>query len=801
MSKKIFPAINLSDNSFSTGTNFFIAPDIIIPDQNDQDAMAEWCYRNAMFALSFYNKPVNYLGFGNLAGMTATPLMNNADTQYPVIQMQTMLTYYLAKQRNLDFTYIFPMQDDGNYHPGHTNGQEISMFMRQFQGIMRGRLSNCEWTAKPVSERINEQFQIMYNMLKMNFEHKDLFADMAKNGFKFNPANGLAGKSDSMMDIDRFMAENYVEEGADVMTNIANGEWFTNDMAQMFLSAFQSCTICGTQAVEISIVNGQNKVEEVDPTYLIKDIRVPNGDDYHKKAKLIGYVKPFQPIECFNYPELTQPMVEDIKSICTSQQTNGTITAGFNFYWMNWDGRRMINSTVRSRVYWKAREFVSYKQQKSFTLDKKDKVTKDDDGDYMENIFNVDIIAGRYMVRWGETRNKVERYCKPNELEFPIQMFQPNTYLGTSVSEVGRVFKLQNELDLWRDKIIDEAAKSVGKVIIFHGDQMDKSAKQIIDELKKVGATIIVPDGEDDSPATGKQKEFEVADLGLSKNVEFYLKMCEVRKKDMQDILSISDSLLGQQASYSGAATTQNIQEANGNGMSYLIDGSLNFAVNVMRYLLGQTINLKTFKNTKNLQYCVGGKGMAFINLLNENLVDWRDIYLSLNIEDSIDKKNKDQLNTLLLGMVQNSNFNVASMKAVKNALKITNAKSYSSAIADLDKEIQIESALEAKQAKEKSASDEQAQANQIQSTERIAQMTNAMAKDKAMSIEQQKIVGNILVAFIQAGIDKNSQQADFLFSTFQQVLGQNHDAQQNALQNKHEKNMQDTAPQQPTQQ
>ena len=801
MGKIINPAIEVGWDNQYRELNFFNAPDIIVPDEKNQEKFQEWCWHNMMFGASFYNRPINYLGFGAAGDNTNAMGMQEGYELYPVQFMFRMLAYYLGKQKNLDFTFFAPLTGVGGMPPGWIAGQEVSTFLKQFQGIMRGRLANVEWTAKPVSERISEQFNIMYNMLKMNFEHKDLFADMAKNGFKFNPANGLAGKSDSMMDIDRFMAENYVEEGADVMTNIANGEWFTNDMAQMFLSAFQSCTICGTQAVEISIVNGQNKVEEVDPTYLIKDIRVPNGDDYHKKAKLIGYVKPFQPIECFNYPELTQPMVEDIKSICTSQQTNGTITPGFNFYWMNWDGRRMINSTVRSRVYWKAREFVSYKQQKSFTLDKKDKVTKDDDGDYMENIFNVDIIAGRYMVRWGETRNKVERYCKPNELEFPIQMFQPNTYLGTSVSEVGRVFKLQNELDLWRDKIIDEAAKSVGKVIIFHGDQMDKSAKQIIDELKKVGATIIVPDGEDDSPATGKQKEFEVADLGLSQNVEFYLKMCEVRKKDMQDILSISDSLLGQQASYSGAATTQNIQEANGNGMSYLIDGSLNFAVNVMRYLLGQTINLKTFKNTKNLQYCVGGKGMAFINLLNENLVDWRDIYLSLNIEDSIDKKNKDQLNTLLLGMVQNSNFNVASMKAVKNALKITNAKSYSSAIADLDKEIQIESALEAKQAKEKSASDEQEQANQIQSTERIAQMTNAMAKDKAMSIEQQKIVGNILVAFIQAGIDKNSQQADFLFSTFQQVLGQNHDAQQNALQNKHEKNMQDTAPQQPTQQ
>src|ERR1017187_2609615 len=98
------------------------------------------------------------------------------------------------------------------------------------------------------------------------------------------------------------MADNYSDEGSEDLTNMANGEWFTNDMHEMFIAAIQTCAITSMQAHEITAINGRSAVEEIDSTYLIPDIRVPNGDDFHKKAEFIGYIKPFQARGTFRYP-------------------------------------------------------------------------------------------------------------------------------------------------------------------------------------------------------------------------------------------------------------------------------------------------------------------------------------------------------------------------------------------------------------------------------------------------------------------------------------------------------------------
>jgi hypothetical protein len=759
------------------GTSAANPPEPDAPDETDnspegRQKFAGWCFKNVQFALCFYNKPLTYLGFGDMNGSTVANLTQAPYELYPVMNMLKMCQFYLGKQDNMDYAYMSPDVKFDTLQPGWINGQEVSLFVDYFNGIMRARLANAKWTAKPVSDNINEDYEATYDLVKLYWEHKEQFDEIAKLGVSFSPANGQEGNIQKEKDVDKYMDETYTEEGAGICTDLATGVWFSNDWLQEMMNAWDYLVICSQTAVEHYVDNGMVKQRVIMPYYQITDTRLDN--DYGIYDKFRGYIMPFQPIDMYQYPELTEEQRLDIIDMAKRQNSSQLYNiGGLNINWWTWNNNS-VNSTLKATVYWKARRWVKRKKVKTSTSTTIIPANYGE-GYYIEDMYKATVIGNKYMVDWGLMDNIVESYGNKRVLEFPIQRYKPNTKFGQSISKVGRIFKLQSKMDMFNYKILDEVGKSKGKVVIIYGDKLSKPVEDIVKDLTIMGMTVHVTDRTDEMNKNN-QKFIDVLDLTLSDNVQNYMKLREQCYQEMQRVLSLSPTALGAQASYSGAQTGENIQASNENGTKYMVDGFMQFLVNNMTYAINMIKNLNTLKQQDIIKMNVGTKGVKYIKWMNSNLLDWADIFVKLNINDSMDQKDKQQLDSMLLSVLQNSQNLPSAREGLLSILKVINSKSYTEAMEHLKEEVEEDKENAKEMAAEQQKQQMLAQQSQLKSTEQIAEMQNQMTTNKALSVEKLKILGNILTAFIQAKVDKNSQQADFLYSTFQQQMQNNHE-------------------------
>ncbi len=751
---KLLPVYNVSDIKSDKENIFTAPPDVIVPDEKNLDEFAAWNYANTLYGATYYNLPINYLGLASAPGYGIDMHYGQAGaTSYersPVYFMYRMITYFLGKQNNTDYSWMSPINGENiTLQPGWINGEEISLFVDLFQGIFRNMISSAKFSANPLSKELNEQKQLLYNMMLMVVKHKDAFKNMAANGFQFSPAD-MAGIEDKD-DLDNFFAETYVDEGADICTIMSNGIWHTNYWMQMFMSIFTHIVICGKGAVEHDMINGLARQREIQPYWLIHDIRVPDGDDYNEFGQHIGYYKPFQYNNIYQYDNLKKDQIERIRGFCTSgnyNNTMGILPNGMN--WAMWNTNKRVNETFMLRMYYKGRKYVSYDEATNATKSG-DKVSKDDNGNYVEDIYGSDIIAGTFMARWGKTRNKINKYGNKRNMEFPIQMFQPNTFLGTSVSKVGRVFKIADEIDMYRYKVRDAVGKSKGKVVFIFGDKAMSSIQDIAKDLTEMGAHVMIKDKFDDNP-NNRQNLIETVDWGATDDVnKVYMPMIAALKANMKEILSVSDTLMGQQASYSGAATGENIVTGNSFGMSYIMNGTLAFITRNMRYALKQQINYNTVKEKVELEYSIGQKGLEFIDWMKVNSIDWDDIGVWVETNDQLDSAKRKQISDFLFNASQNGQYTSATLETLISLIKITNEDSVTASIEDLKKTVRRLKKEEAKKEQSQAEGQQQAQQAQIASTEKIAAGTMAAKESNDLQNIDRKGLWNLMDAYVAA--------------------------------------------------
>lgn len=673
-------AIDIGNTIYRDGANRPQRQDI-----PESDKTPQWFFRNAIYFLTFYNQPTGRLKFDSAVSDRSTSTVPGDERVYPVQHMIRMMMYYLGKQPNLDFAYLTQNVGNNNMQAQWYKGQDVAEFVNFFRGLMLSRLSKANWTAKSVSRETQNRYTEMYDKLEISILLAPLFKDMEeKYGIGFRPMPGV--EIDVPEDIERAMETNFHEESSIVASDLANGIWFTNNWMQKSLKSFMHTTIAGCTGWWHRVENGRNIEEIIQPYQLIEDNRY--DDDYGAYDEFRGVV------ESLNAYEITQSrfadcfddaQIKDIYEMVADESKTALYNAGTtNIYWWGRPNGVNDNTATAVTIYWRTRrEVLKVKARNRFGNDTiRKKQSEDEPGTYYVNdIAYATIIGNRYLAKWGYVDNLVESVEDPSRPEFPIFRFRPNTFLSNSVSEVGRIHRIQDEMDMYDFKIREMVGRAKGKTYIVHGDKLGEatSVQELVDDLSDMGIHVSVGTSGEDGDPSDRKSSVEYIDLTLDPNIHRLAELYRERKERMGRVVSTSNISLGQQTRYIGYGQQQSSIAQNQMGISYLIDGFLDFLVLNMRFAINRAKYLYAGGDDVGAEYLIGEKGVRFIKFTRD--MRFERLMTALNINDSIDEAGRQRMLSYAQAWSQNPVFGVSP----SSIIKMEAAKSYTEAANILD--------------------------------------------------------------------------------------------------------------------
>lgn len=672
MAKTLNKAIEIAiDNETYRGETF--PPNQLIA---EKDKTPEWYYKNLQYILSFYNQPIGSINFPSALGISGTGEGNNVNRNggdfpinsrlYPVQFMIRMMQYYLGKQPNLNYNWLVQDVQQSNLQANWIKGNDVSEFVNYFRGLILNRVSNAEFTAKPLSRDAQSRKTDILNELMMKWDMQDFFKQMKEFGVDFNPAN--TPEFEDPEEIEKWVNTNYKEYAAIIGTDMANGIWFSNHWLHKVLQAFMHTTITGLCGMEHYVENGKNLQKIRMPYQLIWDNRV--DDDYGRYDQFTGVVDNMSLGEIFSrFPELDDNQRADIQLMAQSADLGGIYNNSNCINWWCYDTMQYRNTVTVATVYWRGRHFLNKKKAEDKYKTKKIQQAKepeDIDPKYaFDDIYKATLIGNKYLVNWGLMDNVVEEFGDKSKPLFPIIRFMPNTFMGESVSEVARVHKLQDELDMYDFQIRMMIGRSKGKVYFINAAKFDEATtpKSFFDDISSMGIHIGRPSGEVNDP-TNSQRAVEQIDMTLDPNIGQLAQLYKDKKDRMSRILSVSPVALGQQTKYIGLGTQQGTIAQNNLGTSYLVDGFMEWIVMNMRYAVNQAKNLYTIEDNKEAPFVIGDRGVAFLKFTKD--MRFEDLFVELNVNDAVDEATKARTLAYAQAWSQNPNSGLDELDILK---------------------------------------------------------------------------------------------------------------------------------------
>lgn len=672
-------SIDMGDSMFRNGTNRPQRQDI-----PEVDKTPQWFFKNAQYYLTFYNQPIGSLRFDSAPTDRNVTSIPEHERMYPVQHMLRMMMYYLGKQPNLDFAYLTQNVKDINMQAQWYKGQDVAEFVNFFRGLMLSRLSKANWTAKSVSRETQNKYAEMYDKLEISVLLAPVFKEMEeKYGIGFRPMPGA--EMEVPEDIERAMETNFYDQSALTASDLANGIWFTNNWMQKSLKSFMHTTIAGTTGWWHRVQNGRMVEEVIQPYQLLWDNRY--DDDYGAMDEFRGVIESLNAYEATQNRFLgrfTSAQIQEIYDIAGDDEQMKLYNTARNIHWWNHSGNNVDNSVTTVTVYWRTRREVSkVKAKNRFGNDTiRKKQSPDEQGTYYVNdIAFATILGNRYLVDWGYVDNLVESVEDPSRPEFPIFRFRPNTFLGDSVSEVSRIHRIQDEMDMLDFKIREMIGRAKGKTYIVHGDKLGEgtSVKELVEDLSDMGIHVSVGTSGEFGDVTDRKNSVEFIDLTLDPNIYRLAELYRERKERMGRVLSTSTISLGQQTRYIGYGQQQASIAQNQMGISYLIDGFLDFLVMNMRFSVNRAKYLYSEGENPEVEFLIGEKGLRYLKFTKD--MRFERFMTALNINDSIDEAGRQRMLAYAQAWSQNPVFGVSPASIIK----IEAAKSYTEAADILD--------------------------------------------------------------------------------------------------------------------
>jgi len=673
--------VDLENDLFRNGTYGPQRQDI--PESNKTPA---WYWKNAQYYLTFYNQPIGSLRFDAVATTDANNIPYS-DRVLPVQHMVRMMLYYQGRQPNLDYAWLTQDVKDINMQAQWYKGQDVAKFVDHFDGIMRERISQANWSANPISKEATNRYTDMYDKMEVAVLMKPILDQLEQqSGIGFNPLPN-APMPEVPEDIERSLATNFYEESADVATELASGIWFTNGWQDKALKTFKYLIMTANAAMWHKVESGRQTQEIVPSHQLVMDNRF--DDDYGKSDEFIGIIEPLTAFQVENRyrKNLSQEQIDDIYEMARDNELYKQYnTVGANINWWTNSPNKQYNTittvTMFFRTYREASKVKATNQYGNPTL-RKPQGTPDEKKFPMQDIGYVVIAGNKYLLDWGYVDNLVESIDDPSKPEFPIKRFRPNSFLGESISEVSRIHRIQDEMDMLDYKIRDMIGKAKGKIYVLHGDKLGEGTtpKELIDDFTDMGFHVTTgTSGIADDPADRKPM-VEYIDMTLDPNIHRLMELYQQKQAKMGEILSTSNLSLGQQSEYMGTGQQQTVLSQGQLGIAYLIDGFLDFLVMNMRYAVNQAKNLYSLNDDEDVILNLGDKGIRYLKFTKG--MRFEKFLIRLTLNDVIDAKGREYIMQQAQAWSQNSMIDPVSL------LKLLSAKTYTSAKDELEFDVQ----------------------------------------------------------------------------------------------------------------
>jgi hypothetical protein len=626
------------------------------PDQFKPEAerTPNWYFDCVSHYLSYYNTPPQSLNIPFIKD----PIQRNEDIEAgsPVRHMIRMMQYYLGQQPNMDYSFVTDDIKKETMQAMWIRNHNVKEFVDYFRGIILGKLGKAKWTARPMSERAETERMNMVDKLMLLQDLKPILEIFKKQyGVEYSPANGMQFELPDS--VKKYMDTDWKEFFAEELTSLAEGIWFEGAWLHKMSQAFMHLIMTSNCAVEHYMRNGRPTQDIIMPYQLVMDNRFDN--DYGYQDSFIGRVGSATITEMKTlFPSFTP---EQIKEMQTMMNDTRSITD--------------INSYVK--MYWRTKRLMGKKEAELNAGKRIVRTSPTDPDSYIiDDIATATIVGNKWVVNYGYIDNLVEEYGDVARPMMPIIRFRPNTFLGTSVSEVSRIHKIVDEIDYLDYKIREMVGKAKGKVYVLYGDRFSESntPKEFLEEIESMGITIKTPSGEDDDR---RDHGVDMIDWTLDPSIDKLWSLIRDKEDRMKKIMSTSDISMGQQQTYYGFNTMQSMISQNSIGTAYLVDGFMEWVVLNMRYAANMYKTVLANEGGKDMRIMVGDRGVKFFKITKDLLFE--QVFVQLNINDSMDSQQKERILSIALANAQNDKIDI------QEYLKIEQARSVSEAINFLD--------------------------------------------------------------------------------------------------------------------
>lgn len=669
-------------------------PDQFLP---ESERTPKWYFDCVTHYLSYYNAAPQSLNIPFIKD----PLQRTEDLEAgsPVRHMIKMMQYYLGQQPNMDYSFVTDDIKKDTMQAMWIRNHNVKEFVDYFRGIILGKLGKAQWTARPMSERAETEKMNMIDKLMLAQDLKPII-DLFKQqyGVEYSPANGV--KLDLPDSVKRYMDTDWKEFFAEELTSLAEGIWFEGAWLHKMSQAFMHLVMTSNCAVEHFMKNGRPVQDVIMPYQLIIDNRFDN--DYGYQDAFIGRVGSATVGEIKSiFPSFTSEQIKEMQAMAKDTKTVSDLNAMTrNMTWWSM-GQNQRNTVSYVKMYWRTKRILGKKEAEVNAGKRIVRTSPTDPDSYIvDDVATATIVGNKWIVNFGYIDNLVEEYGDVSRPTMPIVRFRPNTFLGTSVSEVSRIHKIVDEIDYLDYKIREMVGKAKGKVYVLYGDKFSdgNTPKEFLEELDSMGITVKVPSGEDDDR---RDHGVDMIDWTLDPSVDKLWMLIKEKEDRMKKIMSASDISMGQQQTYYGFNTMQSMISQNSIGTTYLVDGFMEWVVLNMRYAANMYKNVLANDGGKDMRIMVGDRGVKFFKITKDLMFE--QVFVALNVNDAMDSKQKERILSIALANAQNDKIDM------QEYLKIEQSRSVSEAINMLDSVM-----------KQKKAENAQAQQAQLQNQDEL---------------------------------------------------------------------------------
>lgn len=597
----------------------------VAPPQNvtfDDDKYRE----NLQFIASQWNRRLY-----NVANQQGNETSSSDDQRYVSNYLQNAM-YFYGKQSFSDYGFL--IKDDlGNQTKFPLfRGMDITKIILHVNGVVRKMISNLPKTINVTAyskDAISAKKELM-NLVKLKAEEKEFFDIIQmETGIGFKPTDK---EFDNPEDLQKYL-ENF-QEGMEVAyQNIAKHIIITNHYLSMLPKAGDYISIGGLGMIEVYEHGSQIKWKLIAPESAIIDMS--KNDDQHEDDDYAGYISAMSVPDLIDHYEWTEKEIEDLNNMAKSQ----SMWAQYNTYvgvnglvW--WQMNNGVPKVMVVKGQWRSLEKI--------------------DGEWVEVLREGDYIGNKYLrnckISEGQVWNKFDKSRK--RLKFRI--VTPNSILGTNMSIVTILKRIQDLKDGFTTKMHELASRAIGKSYVINASKLPEglTSADVVSQLKQ--SNVIVLEGADiDEDMTNRRPLVEAVDLTLDPNVKYYIDMIQYYDNVIADIINIPAQARGMNANYQSAVQVNTNLQQSTLGMSWYYDNIMIWIKNLLEYSADYAKLVLPEKEDSDLPLVVGGAMAELFKMEDIKRAQFEDFLLDLRPDDVITEQEKEGLKQFAASLAQ----------------------------------------------------------------------------------------------------------------------------------------------------